>query len=84
MADFSLSDVHAETLKRLADEAGVTADEFLGELIARYSASHPAAINRAEREQRLRELEGKYDMGDEDLSLKSGQIMREIFAAKRD
>jgi hypothetical protein len=84
MADFSLSDVHAEALKRLADEAGVTVDQLLGEWIARYDAPVSAAPSRAEREQCLRELEGKYDMGDEDLSLKSGQIMREIFAAKRD
>ena len=84
MDTLSLSEAHTEALKRLADESGVTADELLGELIARYSTSTPLTISRAERERRLRELDGKYDSGDADLSLKAGQIMREIFSSKHD
>ena len=84
MVTLSLSDAHAEALKRLADEAGMTAEELLGAWIARFGASDPNALSRTERERRLRELEGRFDLDDADLSLKAGQIMRETFSAKRD
>ena len=48
MVTLSLSDSHAEALKRLADEAGVTADELLGEWIARFGASDPKGLSRDE------------------------------------
>lgn len=80
----SLSDAHAAALKRLAEEAGVTVDQLLGEWIARHNASVPVAPSREERERRLRELDGKYDLGDADLSLRVGEIMRGAFSSKRD
>ncbi len=84
MVTVSLSGAHAEALRRLAEEAGVTVDELVGEWIARYSSSVPALLTQAERERRLREMDGAYDLGDADLSLKVGEIMRGRFSAKHD
>jgi hypothetical protein len=84
MALVSLSDAHAAALKQLAEKAGVTVDQLAGEWIARYDSSLTALPSRAEREQRLRELEGKYDLGGSDVSLRVGEIMRGVFSTKHD